>query len=79
MTLFFLEFICVGDSGPCCFDDSPKDSELYYVFVMMDDTTYFVWLEPTQSCAVEVMVRYLLFWLETLGMPRVQVSNAASH
>ena len=45
----------------------------------MDDLSNFVGLEPTEACAAEDTATYLLQWCKTLGVPRVWVSDTASH
>lgn len=40
----------------------PEGAGFGNIFVMMDYLCYFIWLETTESCTVEVMARYLPQW-----------------
>ena len=46
---------------------------------MMDDLSNFVLMEPVEVCTAEVTAAPLLTWCKTLGVPRVWVSDAATH
>ncbi|CAM9521177.1 unnamed protein product [Sphacelaria rigidula] len=48
-------------------------------FVIPDDLSNFVWLEPTEAYTAEVTAKYLLQWCNTLGVRRVWVSDIATH
>ena len=50
-----------------------------YILVIMDDLSNFVSLEPAEACTVEVTAKYLLNWCKTMGVPRVWVSDTATH
>ena len=45
----------------------------------MDDLSNFVMMEPVEVCASEVTAASLLTWCKTLGVPRVWVSDTATH
>ena len=47
--------------------------------VIMDDLSNFVSLEPAEACTAEVTAKHLLNWCETMGVPRVWVSDTAKH
>lgn len=64
------DFLYVGDTGPAGSGSLPEGSEFRHTLVMMDDVTYFVWLQPTRSCIAEVTARSHLLWCITLGVPR---------
>lgn len=55
-------FLDAGDGGSAGFDGLPEDAEFRYIFVMMDDLTDFVLLEPAQPCTAEATGLYLVFW-----------------
>ena len=73
------DFLYVGSSGPEGDNGLPEDDGFRYVLVIMDDLSNFVWLEPTEACTAEDTATYLLQWCKTLGVPRVWVSDTASH
>ena len=45
----------------------------------MDDLSIFVSLEPAEACIAEVTAKHLLNWCKTVGVPRVWVSDTATH
>ena len=47
--------------------------------VIMDDLSNFVSLEPAEACTAEVTAKYLLIWCKTMEVPRVWVSDTATH
>ena len=47
--------------------------------VIMDDLSNFVSLEPAEAFTAEVTAKYLLNWCKTMGVPRVWVSDTATH
>ena len=47
--------------------------------VIMDDLSNFVSLEPAEACTAEVTAKHLLNWCKTMGVPRVWVSDTATH
>ena len=50
-----------------------------YILVIMDDLSNFVSMEPVEVCTAEATAAPLLTWCKTLGMPRVWVSDTATH
>ena len=68
-----LHFDCLyaGDSGPLGKDGLDEGDGVKYILVMMDDSSNFMWLEPTESCTVASTVKHLLRWCKTLGVPEV--------
>ena len=49
------------------------------ILVIMDDLSNFVSLEPAEACPAEVTAKHLLNWCKTMGVPRVWVSDTATH
>ena len=47
--------------------------------VIMNDLSNFVSLEPAEACTAEVTAKHLLNWCKTMGVPRVWVSDTATH
>ena len=47
--------------------------------MIMDDLSNFVSLEPVAVCTAESTAAYLLNWCKTPGVPRVWVSDTATH
>ena len=45
----------------------------------MDDLSNLVMMEPVVVCIAETTVESLLTWCKTLGVPRVWVSDTATH
>ena len=45
----------------------------------MDDLSNFVSLEPAEACIAEVKAKHSLNWCKTMGVPRVWVSDTATH
>ena len=50
-----------------------------YILVIMDDLSNFVSVEPAEACTAEVTAKHLLNWCKTMGVPRVWVSDTATH
>ena len=73
------DFLYVGSSRPEGDNGLPEDNGFRYALVIMDDLSNFVWLEPIEACTAEDTATYLLQWCKTLGVPRVWVSDTASH
>ena len=73
------DYLYVGSSGPEGSEGLPDEDGFRYILVIMDDLSNFVWLEPTESCTAEVTAGHLLNWCKTMGVPRVWVSDTASH
>ncbi|CAM9990665.1 unnamed protein product, partial [Sphacelaria rigidula] len=64
------DFLHVGESSPLAFQD---------ILVLMDDLSNFVALEPVAVCTAESTAASWLNWCKTLGVPRVWVSDTATH
>ncbi|CAN0501559.1 unnamed protein product, partial [Scytosiphon promiscuus] len=45
----------------------------------MDDLSNFVLSEPTESCTAQATAKHLLQWCKTMRVPRVWVSDTATH
>ena len=45
----------------------------------MDDLSNFVSLEPAEACTTDVTAKHLLNWCKTMGVPRMWVSDTATH
>ncbi|MEP0580138.1 MAG: reverse transcriptase domain-containing protein [Marinobacter sp.] len=73
------DFLYVGHSGPEGSDGLPDEDGFRYVLVIMDDLSNYVALEPAEACTAEVTAKHLLAWCKTLGVPRVWVSDTATH
>lgn len=73
------DFLYVGRSGPEGSSGLPDEDGFRYVLVIMDDLSNYVWLEPAEACTAEVTAKHLLAWCKTLGVPRVWVSDTATH
>ena len=63
------DYLKLGDS----------DDGYAYVFVLVDDVSWFVSLQPAASCTSEVAARSILEWVSVLGTPEVFVSDGAPH
>ena len=57
----------------------PEEDGFRYFLVIMDDLSNFVSLEPAEAFTAEVTAKYLLNWCKTMGVPRVWVSDTATH
>ena len=62
-----------------CTRDRPEEDGFRYILVIMYDMSNFVSLEPAEACTAEVTAKYLLNWCKTMGVPRVWVSDTATH
>ena len=67
-----------------CIRDRPEEDGFRYILVIMDDLSNFVSLEPAEACTAEactaqVTGKHLLNWCKTMGVPRVWVSDTATH
>ena len=69
----------MGDSGPLASQGLSEEAEFRYILVIMDDLSNFVSLEPVAVCTAEATAAYLLQWWKPLGVPRVWVSDTATH
>lgn len=65
--VFHSDLLYVGDSSPMGSGGLPEESDLRYIFVMMDDLNNFVWLEPAASCSTDATARDLLTSCKALG------------
>ena len=50
-----------------------------YILVIMDDLSNFVSMEAVEVCTAEATAASLLTWCKSLGVPRVWVSDTATH
>ena len=73
------DYLYVGKSGPLASQGLSEDAGFRYILVIMDDLSNFVTLEPVAVCTAELTAESLLNWCKTLGVPRVWVSDTASH
>ena len=69
----------VGESGPQASQGLPEDGGFRYILVIMNDLSNFVLMEPVEVCTAEATAASLLTWCKTLGVPRVWVSDTATH
>ena len=65
--------------GPEGSEGLPEEDGFHCILVIMDDLSNFVSLEPTEACTAEVTAKHLLNWCKTMGVPRVWVSDTATH
>ena len=65
------DFLYVGSSGHEGSEGLPEEDGFRYIWVIMDDLSNFVSLEPAEACAAEVSAKHLLNWCKTTGVPRV--------
>ena len=47
--------------------------------MIMDDLSNFVSVETGEACTAKVTAKHLLNWCKTMGVPRVWVSDTATH
>ena len=73
------DYLHVGESGRQASKGLPEDSGFRYILVIMDDLSNFVLMEPVEVCTAEATTASLLTWCKTLGVPRVWVSDTATH
>ena len=73
------DFLYVGSSGPEGSEGLPEEDGFRYILVIMYDLSNFVSLEPAEACTAEVTAKHLLNWCKTMGVPRVWVSDTATH
>ena len=74
-----LDYLYVGKSGPQASQGLSEDGGFRYILVIMDDLSNFVSMEPVVVCTAEATAESLLTWYKTLGVPRVWVSDTATH
>ena len=72
------DYLYVGESGPQASQGLSEDGSFRYIFVIMDDISNFVSMEPVEVCTAEATADSLT-WCKTLGVPRVWVSDTATH
>ena len=68
----------MGESGPQASQGLSEDGGFRYILVIMDDLINFVLMEPVEVCTAEATADSLT-WCKTLGVPRVWVSDTATH
>ena len=73
------DYLYVGESGPLASQGLSEAGGFRYLLVIMDDLSNFVCLEPVEVCTAEATAAALLTWCKTLGVPRVWVSDTATH
>ena len=73
------DYLYVGESGPLASQGLSEEGGYRYILVLMDDLSNFVRLEPVAVCTAEFTATSLLDWCSTLGVPRVWVSDTATH
>ena len=73
------DFPYVGSSGPEGSEGLPEEDGFRYILVIMDDLSNFLSLEPAEAYTAEVTAKHLLNWCKTMGVPRVWVSDTATH
>ena len=73
------DYLYVGESGPLASQGLSEDAGFRIILVIMDDLSNFVTLEPVAVCTAELTAESLLNWCKTLGVPRVWVSDTATH
>ena len=73
------DYLHVGESGPQASQGLSEDSGFRYILVIMDDLSSFVSMEPVVVCTAEATAESLLTWCKTMGVPRVWVSDTATH
>ncbi|CAM9442375.1 unnamed protein product [Sphacelaria rigidula] len=73
------DFLYVGESGPRASQGLSEDAVFRYILVIMDDMSNFAALEPIAGCTVESTAASSLNWCKLLGVPRVWVSDIATH
>ena len=69
----------IGSSGPEGSEGLPDEDGFRYILVIMDNLSIFVSLKPAKACTAEVTAKHLLNWCKTIGVPRVRVSDTATH
>ena len=69
----------MGESGPQDSQGLSEDIGFRYILVIMDNLSNFVSMEPVEVCTAEATAASLLTWCKALGVPRVWVSDTATH
>ncbi|CAM9937055.1 unnamed protein product, partial [Sphacelaria rigidula] len=64
---------------PLAFQGLSEDAGFKYILVIMDDLSNFVALEPVAVCTAELTTASLLNVCKPFGVPRVWVSDTATH
>ncbi|CAN0059863.1 unnamed protein product [Sphacelaria rigidula] len=76
----YFDFLNVDVSDPLASPGLPEDAGFLYILVTMHGLSNFVSLEPVAAvCTAESTPASLLNWCKTLGVPRVWVSDTATH
>ena len=73
------DYLYVGENGPQASQGLSEDGGFRYIFAIMDDLSNFVSMEPVEVCTAETTAASLLTWCKTLEVPRVWVSDTATH
>ena len=73
------DYLYVGESGPQASQGLPEDGGFRYILVIMDDLGNFVLMEPVVVCTAEATAESFSTWCKTSGVPRVWVSDTATH
>ncbi|CAN0091957.1 unnamed protein product, partial [Sphacelaria rigidula] len=73
------DLLYVGESGPLASPGLSEDAGFRYVLIIMDDLSNFVALEPVTMYTAESTAASLLNWCKPLGVPRMWVSDTATH
>ena len=73
------DYLYVGESGPQASQGLSEDGGFRYILVIMDDLSNSVSMDPVEVCTAEAIAESLLTWCKTLGVPRVWVSDTATH
>ena len=73
------DYLYVGESGPQASQGLPEEGGFRYILVIMDDLSNFVSMEPVEVGTAEATAESLLTWCKTLGVPRMWVSDTATH
>ena len=73
------DYLHVSESGRQASHGLSEDGGFGYILVIMDEFSNFVSMEPVQVCTAEATAASLFKWCKTLGLPRVWVSDTATH
>ena len=73
------DYLYVGESGPQASQGLSEDGGFRYILVIMDDLSIFVSMEHVEVCTAEATAASLSTWCKALGVPRVWVSDTATH
>ena len=70
------DYFHVGECGPQASQGLPEDGGFRYMLAIMDDLSN---MEPVVVCTAEATAESFLTWCKTLGVPRMWVSDTATH